>query len=188
MSTKELMHILASLLFFILLVGASSKPARGEELSCQFIALPDADTIYCHTASERRDIRILGIDAPEIKQTCSRATGEHYNCGMVAKHALENFIVGKRVTCTTYKKDIWGRRDLGTCYADGADIGAYLLQEGHAIVLMYNKFEKQLLGHYHKLEADAKEKRKGIYAGTFQTPKEYRKSQRKQGSNRKSDM
>ena len=58
------------------------------------------DTI--EVAGER--IRLHGIDAPEIKQTC-KWPGKTIPCGRLATLALMDLTVGAEVTCKTLEKD-----------------------------------------------------------------------------------
>lgn len=43
-------------------------------------------------------IRLAGIDAPELTQSCNRG-GESWQCGKVAKEQLAALVRGKRVEC-----------------------------------------------------------------------------------------
>ena len=51
-------------------------------------------------------VRLYGIDAPELAQTCSDAEGKVWACGQESMYALLRFLENHWVTCKE------GRRDL----------------------------------------------------------------------------
>ena len=55
----------------------------------------DGDTIHIGKIK----IRLHGIDAPEMKQTCKTSKGKEQMCGVLAKQALERLVRGQDVTC-----------------------------------------------------------------------------------------
>jgi endonuclease YncB( thermonuclease family) len=55
----------------------------------------DGDTI--ELAGER--IRLHGIDAPEMKQTCRTRAGKVQHCGRLAKQDLERIVRGQDIKC-----------------------------------------------------------------------------------------
>src|SRR5262245_35408290 len=77
------------------------------------------------------EIRLIGIDAPELAQTCE-AGGRSYRCGDEAKRALKELAGTHLVTCRLSGRDRYGRR-LGRCSADGQDLGARMVERGRAI-------------------------------------------------------
>ena len=50
----------------------------------------DGDTIHIG----KTKIRLHGIDAPEMKQTCRTSEGKEQLCGQLAKQALERLVRG----------------------------------------------------------------------------------------------
>lgn len=75
--------------------------------------------------------RIEGIDAPERAQRCGTAETRQWSCGMAAKDYLESWIADRSVTCDAHQSDGYDRL-IATCTADGEDIGAKMVFEGHA--------------------------------------------------------
>ncbi len=71
----------------------------------------DGDTIHIGKIK----IRLHGIDAPEMKQTCRTSKGEEQLCGMLAKQALEKLVRGQDVTCKGDKRDRY-KRLIAVCY------------------------------------------------------------------------
>jgi endonuclease YncB( thermonuclease family) len=113
------------------------------------------------------DIRLEGIDAPELQQTCE-ADGASYRCGDAARRELARLIDGETVACRIGGRDRWGR-SLARCDAAGADVGAALVRRGFAVA-----YDSSYLDE----EAAAKRQRSGLWAGKFQRPAEWRAEHR----------
>lgn len=108
------------------------------------------------------DIRIQGIDAPELFQRCTR-DGREVLCGREAARQLTELIAGRPVTCERRDIDRFGRT-VAQCHAGDVDLGRAMVASGHA--LSY--------GGYLQEEARARSKRKGVWAGEFIRPREWR--------------
>ncbi len=88
----------------------------------------DGDTIEIHG----QRIRLHGIDAPELAQTCWDRNGE-YPCGRIARTAALDLIAGEdTVTCETRGKDRFGRW-LAVCFAGGFSINRNMVYTGWAL-------------------------------------------------------
>lgn len=127
----------------------------------------DGDTIEIHG----QRIRLHGIDAPEKGQPCFDATNRPYRCGQKAAMALEEFIGQSPVTCQEKDVDRYGR-NVASCRARGEDIELWLVRSGHAFA--YRRYSSDYIG----AEQDAKNNRRGIWAGYTQAPWEWRKERR----------
>ena len=79
--------------------------------------ITDGDTL--RIGNER--IRLFGIDAPEMKQSCNDDRGARYACGEVARDALRRHVGGAPVTCEPVDRDRYGRT-VARCYARGEDL------------------------------------------------------------------
>lgn len=112
-----------------------------------------------------RRVRIEGIDAPEIGQTCRRG-GAAWNCGAEAQQRLEGLIDGTTTRCRLHGHDRYGR-ELGLCEAGGRDVGREMVLSGHAVSY----------GLYREEEDLARDSRAGLWAGDFVRPQEWRRSQ-----------
>ena len=106
-------------------------------------------------------IRLWGIDAPELDQTCE-AAGRVYQCGRQAKGALAE-LVAKGVRCEGWERDRYGRL-LAECFAEGADINAAMVRSGWAVSY----------GGYADEEHAARRDASGLWAGTFEAPRNWR--------------
>ena len=71
----------------------------------------DGDTIQINQTK----IRLHGIDAPEMKQTCRTSKGKEQMCGVLAKQALEKLVRGQDVTCKGDTRDRY-KRLIAVCY------------------------------------------------------------------------
>ena len=94
----------------------------------------DGDTIRF---GETR-VRLFGIDAPEIKQTCD-FEDKTWNCGIEARIALVKMIAEQEVSCEKKDKDRYGRI-IAVCMAGGVNLNALMVREGWA--LAYRKYSR----------------------------------------------
>jgi endonuclease YncB( thermonuclease family) len=124
----------------------------------------DADTIEIH--GER--IRLHGIDAPESSQTCLDANGRSWRCGQRAALALQDMIGRRTVTCDERDVDRYGRI-VGRCLVGEVDIDKWLVAQG--LALAYRRYSLD----YVAAEDKAREARRGMWAGTFEPPWEWRR-------------
>ncbi|MEA3390348.1 thermonuclease family protein [Sphingopyxis indica] len=118
----------------------------------------------------RERVRILGIDAPEMDQSCADAAGRSWPCGQRAKAALRTWLGGASVRCIPAYRD-QGGRPVARCAARGRDIGGWLVENGWA--LDYPRYSS---GAYHTAEQGAHRRRAGVWAGTVTPPWEWRGS------------
>jgi endonuclease YncB( thermonuclease family) len=114
-------------------------------------------------------VRLLGIDAPELHQSCRDAAGDDYACGRDAARALADLVRGRTVTCTPLDHDRYDR-DVVRCRADGRDLGEAMVRMGHAVELA--RFSA---GAYAEAQREARAARRGIWAGRFEEPAEWRR-------------
>jgi endonuclease YncB( thermonuclease family) len=135
------------------------KPVR--PLSSERYAAIDGDSLR----SGNEDIRLLGIDAPELSQRCSK-NGQEWACGRAAHERLKQLVMRNDVRCEAKGRDRYGRT-LARCSAGGADIGDTMVREGLALNFME--------GGYERHERDARIARRGIWAGEFDLPQEHRR-------------
>jgi endonuclease YncB( thermonuclease family) len=129
----------------------------------------DGDTIEVRGVR----IRMQGIDAPESSQTCER-DGQPYRCGQQAANHLDGLVGGQTVRCLEETKDKYGRT-VAVCFIAGADVNAQMVEQGWAVA--YRQYSTAYVPH----EERAKAARKGIWAGTFQMPSEFRKAKKEGG-------
>lgn len=123
----------------------------------------DGDTI--DLAGQR--VRLYGIDAPEIAQTC-HIGATAYPCGKESLSHLVQLIAGQTVTCTERARDRW-RRLVAVCkLPDGTDIGRQMVRNGHALAFVRYSLD------YQPDERYAQAARAGLWRGSFVPPWEWR--------------
>ncbi|CAM5619479.1 hypothetical protein MAUB1S_10547 [Mycolicibacterium aubagnense] len=120
----------------------------------------DGDTI---TLGKER-IRLRGIDAPEYSQLC-RKDGLDYPCGKLSRQALVKLIGGRAVSCSGWQRDRYDRL-LGDCKVGNVDLNAEQVRAGWAVAF----------GDFDVEEAAARVARAGIWAGSFDEPRDWRRS------------
>jgi endonuclease YncB( thermonuclease family) len=124
----------------------------------------DGDTLELGTGER---IRLWGIDAVEGDQICQR-DGRPWQCGDDATVALEALIDGQQITCAERDVDGYGRT-VATCAVDGHDIGAAMVRSGWAV-----DYERYSGGAYAAEQLEAEQAQRGLWAGSFMPPWEWR--------------
>ncbi|TPL51349.1 thermonuclease family protein [Mesorhizobium sp. B2-4-6] len=160
---RKLLDYGLAILLLGLLILVAARLDRFETRKEQGTAIVnDGDSITLGT--ER--IRMRGIDAPEYQQTCQKA-GADYPCGKLARQSLVRLISGRPVSCSGWQRDRYGRL-LGDCRAGDTDLNRSQVQAGWAVA--FGDFETE--------EAVARAAKAGIWAGTFEGPRQWRDSHR----------
>jgi endonuclease YncB( thermonuclease family) len=109
-----------------------------------------------------REIRLEGIDAPELAQSCQR-DGNAWKCGEEAQRQLRFFVRGGDVACEGDEFDEHGRL-LAVCMIGERNVNAWMVEEGWAVSY----------GNYQDQQAEAREKRRGLWQGSFERPRDWR--------------
>jgi endonuclease YncB( thermonuclease family) len=123
----------------------------------------DGDTIQVGS----RTIRLEGIDAPETDQVCLDGNGERWTCGITARGRLSSHIASRIISCASRGEDRHGRM-LAACAAGGENLNAWMVHEGWA--LAYVQYSREYVSD----EAAARQQRKGMWAGAFIAPWDWR--------------
>jgi len=110
-------------------------------------------------------VRLTGLDAPELDQTCVGAGGVEWSCGMAAKDFVAALVGSAPVTCTRSGRDRYGRA-LANCTADGGDLGSQIVNAGWAVAD----------GRYLGEQVTARLAGRGIWAGNFVLPAKWRRT------------
>ncbi len=142
------------------LVGAASAIT----VTAQVSRVTDGDSLWVALApgGESLQVRLLGIDAPEICQ----------DGGEKARSELAERVLGRQVTLRTQGQDTYGRT-LATVFIGDQNINKKMVQEGHAWSTRY-KYDR---GPFVADERMAKALMRGLHAqGGAVMPKEFRRS------------
>jgi endonuclease YncB( thermonuclease family) len=163
-----------------LVVLLSIQTANAETITGQAEVI-DGDTI--RIGDER--IRLFGIDAPEIKQTCW-ANGFEYRCGLRSKEWLEMNTSNRTTVCQYDSRDRY-RRIIGTCRARVYDDDSDITEETHElnaaiVVLGWAVAYVEYSDRYVEAEQMAKRSQFGIWGAnySFTMPWQYRQLMREQ--------
>ena len=116
------------------------------------------------------EIRIAGIDAPELRQSCTDAAGRPWACGEAARSALERLVRAPGLVCERHAVDRYGR-SLAHCRTEAGDIGAAMAAEGLALGAGDPRFAEPTAEM-----AAARQARRGIWQGAHQHPAEWREA------------
>lgn len=114
-----------------------------------------------------RRIRLFGIRAPAPGEICAQGAVS-WPCGVNAEFALARKIGSNWVTCLERHGGAGGL--VAECHAAGRagpDIGAWMVAEGWA------RAGRSAPEAYVRLEARAREARKGIWRGGFEPPENW---------------
>jgi len=160
----------------LLIFTSATIAAESFVLISEKIRIVDGDTI----ALDGQRIRLLGIDAPELKQQCQDTKGNPWHCGARARDMLLGMLAAAAspVSCRITGQDRY-KRLLGRCYAGteeaGLDVQRALVRSGLAVA----EYTRDYLAE----EDQAQSGKLGLWAGEFVRPKDWRQSQRqKSGS------
>ena len=110
-------------------------------------------------------VRLTGLDAPEPDQTCIDAGGASWPCGRQARGFVAGLIEGQPVTCRPDGRDRY-RSVLARCFVSGGDLGTSIVVAGWAVGDI----------DYALVEAGARTARRGIWAGAFMSPADWRRN------------
>jgi endonuclease YncB( thermonuclease family) len=112
-----------------------------------------------------RRIRLTGLDAPELGQTCTDRAGHAWACGAEAKAFVAGVLAQGPVECVPAGRDAYGRT-LAACTIDGGDLGAKIVSAGWAVADF----------GYLAEQATAHAAGRGIWDGSFIAPADWRRT------------
>lgn len=108
-------------------------------------------------------IRLIGLDAVELDQTCTNGQGEDWACGRAARNFVAGRVEGGETVCRSEGRDRYGRV-LARCARDGEDLGDAVVRAGWAVAEL----------PYALAEAEARREARGIWSGRFDDPAAWR--------------
>ncbi len=156
--------------FIAILAVVAMLVPLGPVVATELVGRPrivDGDTI----AYRDDRVRLHGIDAPENAQHCLDASGGDYRCGEAATKALERLVAGREIRCSGSERDQYGRL-IAVCRVGGREINRWMVDTGWA--LAYIRYSRD----YAAQERNASQARRGLWAGSFEAPWEYRRARR----------
>lgn len=120
-------------------------------------------------------IKLLGIEAPYMQQTCADKFGQGYACGQYARNWLQDWLQNKMVKCHIISPENNGRA-TGVCFAEGYDVGAVVVNAGWAVAYTKNT------DIYVPYENQAGTNKRGLWAGSFYRPWDWKKLQQRKSN------
>ena len=151
-----------AILAILVLAGAALLTAWLEPAQPPIVGQARASDGDSFRLGEQR-VRLLGLDAPELSQTCEKPDGQSWPCGRAARDRMAQLLRQGTVDCQPEDTDQY-QRLLAYCTVGGADLGAIMVKEGLAISA----------DSYWPEEQAARQARLGIWAGGFERPRNWR--------------
>jgi endonuclease YncB( thermonuclease family) len=155
----------------VLALGAETACVAQEQISGR-AEVTDGDSLEIGAVR----VRLFGVDAPEGRQTCTRA-GKDWDCGDEAARKLRSLVRGATVVCTPRDSDDYGRT-VAVCRNGGVDLAAEMARSGLAVA--YRRYSRDYVDE----ESEARAARRGLWAGEFAQPDEYRREERRESAAR----
>jgi len=113
---------------FVVLLSAPAM-ARADLVFSGPVVMSDGDSLR---VGGSQNLRLIGIDAPELDQACTLDTGATFDCGAWVAKTVRKAFNGREAICTAQQIDRYDR-PLVTCTIGGEDLGARLVREGLAL-------------------------------------------------------
>ena len=164
----------SKIIFFTLFILFFKTNLYSEEIT-GYAKVIDGDTIIM----KGNKIRLYGIDAPEKNQICSKTwlsfniitLNKDYECGLKTTNLLKKFVKNEILVCKKKSVDRYNRI-VAICYKKRRDVNSWLVRNGLAVA--YTKYSKKYIIN----EKDAEKEKKGLWAGNFEMPWEWRKKRK----------
>lgn len=153
--------IIAVLILVLGTLIAARLDGMNEERFSGLFAAIDGDTI----ARDGERFRLIGIDAPELGQSCMR-DAQQWPCGREAKAYVQTLLRGGAVECSGSERDRY-RRLLVRCRIGERDLAGQIVKAGYAVTTEYFLFSNE--------QAHAQDRKAGIWSGTFERPGDWRR-------------
>ena len=145
-------------------VFISASPMISNIAHAEQIKVVDGDTLEISGIK----YRLHGIDTPEPGQKCNKAGGGVWRCGKAATAAMEELVLGKKITCDNRGIDDNGRI-LSVCENGETELNAWLVSRGFAWAFKTYSLD------YVDVEETARVQKIGIWQAPTQTAEEFRK-------------
>lgn len=160
---------LLPLLFFLITYAAEGLAWAEKPVFADVLRVNDGDSISVRLAGKKEKIRLIGIDAPEIRQ---RPWGQ-----MAKKHLMA--LIGRssvKIETDIVKRDRYGRLLAYVWTADGRFVNLEMLRDGYAVIYTFPPNVNHL-DELRAAQAEAKGKKTGIWGpdGLKKMPRHYRR-------------
>lgn len=157
--------LLATMLVAAYFYGVWTDQRQPVPIAGQKIYVVDGDSFVVGA----RKLRLDGIDAPELTQTCKDAQNVEWSCGRAARGSLETLLMEPGLSCVAEAQDRYAR-SVATCRSTSTpDIGVAQVSNGMAVTDEFNGMRD-----YGSEEDAARNKKRGIWRGAFDRPEDWR--------------
>lgn len=120
--------------------------------------------------------RLQDIDAPELHQMCTDGAGRSWPCGRQARNELRKLLNQNALSCQRINRDRFGR-SVAVCNVGGRDVGETMVRSGWATAYKGRGFSNR----YVSAENEARTARRGLWAGSFEAPRQWREGHSRDG-------
>jgi endonuclease YncB( thermonuclease family) len=146
-----------------LLLALYTLPALGADNITGRARAIDGDTMKVGGV----EIRLFGVDAPELKQTCTTKKGKVQRCGDLARQMLNTLTMNVKVKCRPQGLDKDGAI-VAICFSGPFDINEQMVSSGWALPL------PEETEAYIRARKFASARSEGMWRGTFIPPQQWR--------------
>lgn len=120
-------------------------------------------------------VKLYGIAAPDIKQSCAARDGRGYKCGQQSANWLSEWLSDNEIKCHILKDNGEGFLQ-GVCLLGPYDIGAAIVNAGWAVA------DARDTPVYQAYQEQASNNRRGIWDGKFYFPWDWQKIQNRKAN------
>jgi endonuclease YncB( thermonuclease family) len=146
------MRLLLIFLFVVLATGGRAADIPSELSGPARVV--DGNTIEIAGAR----IRLHGVKAPALDQSCETRRGKPYRCGVAARTALADLLRGRTVRCKATGRDGSGGM-IAKCFIEWLDIGEQMVLIGRALA------DRDRSTDYVRAENAARALKEGMWKG-----------------------
>lgn len=138
------------LLGLAFLLGAWAGPASAREVKCTAVRVHDGDTFTCQAKRKRYQVRVFGIDTPELNRSFGVAAGDRARA----------LLLTVELRLKLHEHDVYGRQVAEVFLPSGESLAEILLREG--LARWYARFAPDRKD-YAALEAEARQAKRGLW-------------------------
>jgi endonuclease YncB( thermonuclease family) len=160
-------NVFKAILFAALALSAETACVPQERISGR-AKITDGDSFEIGATH----LRLFGVDAPEGRQSCTRA-GRTWACGDEAARKLRSLVGNTTIVCTRRDVDDY-ERIVAVCRSGRVDLAAEMARAGLAVA--YLRYSRDYVDE----ENEARAARRGLWAGEFERPEEFRRDDRRE--------
>lgn len=162
-----------TLLFAVLAMAPPASAQQADRIISGYGYTLDGDSLVV----AGQEIRLAGIDGPELDQKGEDRIKREYPAGFFARDVLASIVADQSLGCRVVpqngkESDSKGRFYAVCATAQVQDVGGEMVKRGWAII--DRSGETQVYGNYVKNEAEAKAIGRGVWQGPFKEPWLYR--------------